>query len=272
MEKIDIHIHPKTDPDPTMDDYVRIMDEHDVAAALVHAYPSDIFGSLWGISLPTSDTTDNDIVLAICEKHPERLYGSMYIDLREAPERNIKKVEHYAAAGFKCVKMYPNLGFDPNDEIHEPVWEAIEAHGLACLPHCGYIAHGVGTGRMRLSSLTASPFHFEVPARRHPGINFIFAHFGGAATYLETITLCERLDNCFADCCPGWGKWIWEHRMPGLEDLPMTKLLYGTDTIGEGYSKDEKWWAELLTDMGRKPKELEQFFYGNAAKILGIPT
>jgi len=35
MEKIDIHIHPKTDPDPNMDDYVRIMDEHDVAAALL---------------------------------------------------------------------------------------------------------------------------------------------------------------------------------------------------------------------------------------------
>lgn len=87
------------------------------------------------------------------------------------------------------MKMLPNLGFDPNDEIHEPVWEAIEAHGLACLSHCAYVAHGIDTGRMQLSSLTASPFHFEVPARRHPGINLIFAYFGGGATYLGTITL-----------------------------------------------------------------------------------
>jgi len=134
MKKIDIHIHPKPESDPTLDDYVRIMDEHDVAAALVHATPADLWGEH---PVPTDDA-----VLAACQRHPERLYGSCYIDLREAPERNIRKVECYAARGFKCVKMFPNLGFDPNDEMHEPVWEAIEAHGLACLPHCGYVAYG----------------------------------------------------------------------------------------------------------------------------------
>ena len=259
MKKIDIHIHPKPDSDPTLDDYVRIMDEHDVEFALVHALP----GEFWRKST-------NDVVRVACERHPGRLYGSCHIDLREAPERNIEKIRHYAAAGFKCVKMFPNLGFDPNDEIHEPVWEVIEAHDLACLPHCGYVAQGMETGRLRLSTLTASPFHFEVPARRHPGINFIFAHFGGGATYLETITLCERLDNCFADCCRGWGNWVWQHRMPGIETFPMEKFLYGTDTIGEGYSEDEVWWRELLTDMGRTQEELGLFFYGNAARILGI--
>ena len=271
MKKIDIHIHPKPGSDPTLDDYVRIMDEHDVAAALVHATPADLWGApaeSWGEHPAPTD----GVVLAACEKHPGRLYGSCHIDLREAPERNVKKVERYAAAGFKCVKMFPNLGFDPNDEIHEPIWEAVEAHGLACLSHCGYVAHNVNTHRMRLSSLTASPFHFEIPARRHPGVNFIFAHFGGGATYLETITLCERLDNCFADCCRGWGQWVWEHRMPGVEDFPMAKFLYGTDNIGAGYSDDERWWTELLTDMGRTPEELELFFYGNAARILGLPA
>ena len=266
MVKIDIHIHPKPDSDPGLDDYIRIMDAHDVAAALVHATPADLFGD--GDSSPSSN--ENEAVLVACQRHPGRLYGSCHVDLREPPERNINKVRRYAEAGFKCVKMFPNLGFDPNDEIHEPVWEAIETHGLACLPHCGYVAYGVDTGRMRVSSLTASPFHFEVPARRHPGIDFIFAHFGGGATYLETVTLCERLDNCFADCCRGWGRWVWEHRMPGLEDFPMEKFLYGTDNMGESYSENEMWWTQLLTSMGRTPEELELFFYGNAARILEI--
>jgi len=56
--------------------------------------------------------------------------------------------------------------------------------------------------------------------------------------------------------------------MPGLETFPMTRFLYGTDNMGEGYSDDEKWWTELLIGMVRTPEELEQFFYGNAAKIL----
>ncbi len=262
MRKIDIHIHPEPEADPGLDHYVRIMDEHNVVAALVHATPVGVGG--------THAASTDDAVLAACERHPGRLYGSCYIDLRESPERTIRKIEHYAARGFKCVKMFPNLGFDPNDENHEPVWEAVEALGLACLSHCGYLAHGADAERARISSLTASPFHFEVPARRHPGIRFIFAHFGGAATYLETITLCERLENCFADCCRGWGQWVWQHRLPGLETFPMSKLLYGTDNMGQRYSDDEKWWTELLIGMGRTSAELEQFFYGNAARILGI--
>lgn len=264
MKKIDIHIHPDPLSDPTLDNYVRLMDEHDVAAALVHALPGYFQGN--------DSTPTDEAVLAACEKHPGRFYGSCYIDLRESPEYNIKKIARFAAAGFKCVKMIPNLGFDPNDEIHEPVWDAIEANGLICLAHCGFVLAGRETGRMRLQSLTASPFHFEVPARRHPGIKFIFAHFGGAATYLETIVLCERLKNCFADSCRGWGQWVWKHRLPGLETFPMNKFLYGTDNMGERYSEDEKWWTDLLTSMGRTPEELEQFFYKNAAQILGIPA
>jgi len=116
------------------------------------------------------------------------------------------------------------------------------------------------------------PLSLQVPARRHPGINFVFAHFGGGATYLETITLCERVGNCFADCCRGRGQWVWEHRMPGLEDFPTDKFLYGTDNMGERYLDDETLWTELVTDMDQAPEELEMFFDGNAARMLGIAT
>ena len=35
--------------------------------------------------------------------------------------------------------------------------------------------------------------------------------------------------------------------MPGLEDFPMDKFLYGTDNMGEAYSEDEAQWTALLT-------------------------
>jgi len=269
MKKIDIHIHLNGERDDLMDDYVKLMDEHGVAAALVHAIPM-FFDEGIGQSGEPPLPTDDEAVLAACRRHPGRLYGSVHIDLRESAQRNIDKIERYAAEGFKSVKMFPNLGFDPNDDAHEPVWAAIETHGLMCFSHCGWLLHNERSRPVRISTLTASPFHYEVPARRHPGINFIFAHFGGGATYLETITLCERLDNCFADSCGGWGVWVWEHHMPGIEDFPMTKFLYGTDSAGEAYSEQGRWWTELLTDMGRTPEELELFFHKNAARLLGI--
>ena len=266
MKKIDFHLHSTQEAGSTMDDYVRTMDEHNVVGGLVHAYP----GYLWFTQV-VPGFFDDEAVLAACQKHPGRLYGSVYIDLRESRERNMQKIEQFAEAGFKCVKMFPNLGFDPNDEIHEPVWDLIEKLKLACLSHCGWLQPSESNPKMRMSVITASPFHFEVPARRHPGINFIFAHFGGGATYLETITLCERLPNCYADCTPGWGRWVWSHHMPGLEDFPMSQFLYGTDNVPlVDYTHDEKWWTDLLSGMGRSQAEIEGFFYGNAARILGL--
>jgi predicted TIM-barrel fold metal-dependent hydrolase len=258
MKVIDIHVHCTSQADPEMDEYVRSMDEFGVAAALVHAV-GDEYADRVG---------SNMNVLRAVHKHPGRLFGSMYIDLREPLEKNIRTVERFAAEGFKCVKMFPNLGFDPNDEVHEPVWQAAEAHGLACLSHCGWLAPS--PRRPRTQSITSSPFHFEVPARRHPGVNFIMGHFGGGATYLETIVLTSRLSNVFGDVTPGWGKWVFENRMPGLQSLNFRQVLYGTDNMGAGYGADIQWWAATLRDMGRSDQDIEDFFYNNAARILGL--
>lgn len=118
------------------------------------------------------------------------------------------------------------------------------------------------------SSITATPFHFEVPARRHPGINFIFAHFGGAASYLETIVLTSRLKNTFADTCHGWGQWVFENNMPGLKSLDKDQILYGTDGAGNLYGKQEIWWTKKLSSLGWNKKEMYKYFYLNAAKLL----
>jgi len=254
MKKIDIHIHLAKD-DPSMDTYIKLMDEHDVEACLVHALMRPAGG--------------NEAVLKAVKAHPDRLYGSVHVDLRNPVYECIDLVRQYKDEGFKCVKMFPNLGFDPNDEEYEPFWQVVEELGLMCLSHCGWLAHAQDR-RERRSSLTASPFHFEIPARRHPGINFIFAHFGGGATYLETVTLLSRLPNCYADTCRGWGVWVWEQRMPGLQGLDFRHVLFGTDTIGEKYGEHEQWWRKTLLDMGRTEEELKLYFYENNAKLLGL--
>jgi len=214
MPVIDIHTHHSGSDDREMDDYLRHMDEFEVAAALVHA-------------LPVTDWSDNgrgnEDVLRAVQKHPDRLFGSVYIDLNDPAEKSIETVKRFAGEGFKCIQ-----------------------------------------------SITASPSHFEVPARRHPKINFIFAHFGGGATYLETVVLTSRLKNAYADVCPGWGKWVFENRMPGLGSVPFSQVLYGTDSAGARYGQSIVWWRRTLEDMGRPADEVEAFFYGNAARLLGL--
>ena len=96
------------------------------------------------------------------------------------------------------------------------------------------------------------------------------AHFGGAATYLETVVLTSRLPNVHADTCPGWGTWVFRVDMPGLDELNFTKIMYGTDNAGNLYGKQEKWWTDKLLSMGRTEEDIENYFYNNAARLLGL--
>ncbi len=256
-KKIDIHTH-ATLQDPGMDKYLAVMDKHGVEAALVH-------GSM-------IEGRQNEEVLCAVKAHPNRLYGSVYVDLLKPVPECIELVKRHADEGFKSVKLFPNFGYDANDEKYEPFWQVVEDMNLMCLIHCGWLGHSKERAHLHIQSLTATPFHFEVPARRHEGINFIFAHFGGGASYLETVTLLSRLPNCHADTCPGWGWWVWAHRMPGLEGLDFSHVLYGTDNAGDGYERDEHWWTMHLTSMGRTKDDLDLYFYGNAARLLGIDS
>lgn len=258
MNIFDIHLHVALD-DIHMDGYVKIMDRHRVEGGLVHGVPAHV------------PLGDNDAVARVVRRHKGRLYGSVHVDLRRPTKESIAVVRKYAGLGFRCVKLFPNFGFDPNDERHEPFWEEVEKLGLAALSHCGWLAPDTTNPRRRLHSLTATPFHFEVPARRHRKINFIFAHFGGGATYLETIVLLSRLPNCFADTCPGWGKWVWQSRLPGLETLDRSKVLYGTDGAGSTYGESIRFWTQTMKSYGYRKADLEGYFDAIARRVLNLP-
>ena len=254
MKKIDIHLHLKQD-DPLLDQYIDTMKKGETAAGLVHGFNKD-YGS-------------NECVRKACEKHKEKLFGSVLLDFRQPAAEVIAEAKAYAAAGFKSIKLFPNYGYNPSDPRFDKIWDAVEELGLLCLSHCGWL----GTWEMKeVDQLTAHPFCFERAARNHPGINFIMAHFGGGAYYLETCVLTLRLPNLFADTCPGWGKWVFDQRLPGLNGLDFKKILYGTDNclLGNDYDIDEQYWVATHKAMGRSPEDLERYFYGNAAKLLKL--
>ena len=157
MKKIDVHTHISRE-DPTMDTYVASMDRHDVEKILCHGWAARDYGF----------ALDNDDVLRAMQRHPGRILGSAYIDLLRPLPACLDDVDRYADAGCVCVKLFPNYGYDPNDERFEPFWQRVEARGLLCLSHCGWLMPNAANPQMRIQSITATPFHFEVPARRHP--------------------------------------------------------------------------------------------------------
>ncbi|OGF49062.1 MAG: hypothetical protein A2231_03845 [Candidatus Firestonebacteria bacterium RIFOXYA2_FULL_40_8] len=261
IRKIDIHIHPR-EGDVTMEKYLKIMDKHNVVAGLVHGLESEAYQKGYDA---------NEYVLKAIKAHPDRFYGTVCVNFTKGTEKTLDMIKKFGDAGVIGIKLFPNLGFDPNDDRYEPIWQEVEKRKMLVFSHCGWLAPNTKDPSMRIASaFGASPFHFEVPARRHANINFIFAHFGGGATYLETLVLTSRLKNTFADTCPGWGRWVFENDLAGLKSMVRTQLLYGTDNAGEQYGVDDAWWTDKLMSMGFTYGDLQLYFYENAKKILKI--
>ncbi|OGF52033.1 MAG: hypothetical protein A2044_08110 [Candidatus Firestonebacteria bacterium GWA2_43_8] len=264
IHKIDIHLHPISG-DKAMEKYLKIMDKHNVVAGLVHGYP--IEGWDWG-----KDMTDpNEAVVEAVRAHPDRFYGTACVNFCNGIDKTLDLIKKFGDKGLIGIKLFSNVGFDPNDDQYEPIWQEVEKRNMLVFAHCGWILPNKADPSMSLKSVGgASPFHFEVPARRHAGINFIFAHFGGGATYLETLVLTSRLKNCYADTCPGWGRWVFENNMPGLKAMFRSQLMYGTDNAGEHYGLDDIWWTEKLTSLGFTYNDIQWYFSENAKNILKV--
>jgi len=262
IRKIDYHMHPIGD-DPGMEKYLKLMDKYNVTHGVIHGLILDTMGYV--------GNGGNEGVAKAVKAHKDRFFGTVCVNFLDGNDKVLDEIKKYGDLGFIGIKLFPNLGFSPNDEKYEPIFAELEKRGMICFSHCGWLGPDPGHPERRMASLDGgSPFHFEVPARRHPKVKFIFAHFGGGATYLETIVLCSRLPNAYADTCPGWGRWVFDNNLSGIQAMPKDRLLYGTDNAGDSYGLDDQWWTKKLTSLGWSYDNINQYFWYNSARILGL--
>jgi predicted TIM-barrel fold metal-dependent hydrolase len=99
--------------------------------------------------------------------------------------------------GFRGIKLYPQLGYHPNDPALRPLYAYAERHGIPVLAHCsrrGVEYRGEVTERMRtdpingerldldragLLSLFLDPQSYVPILQAYPKLRICLAHFGG---------------------------------------------------------------------------------------------
>jgi len=203
---IDIHNHLQPDDDGTR--LVRLMDEANVERCV-------ILGTPWSA---------NERVLAAVRKFGDRLIGGVYVDPREK-KKAVDCIRRYHAEGFRIVKLFPNLGYYPDDEAVRPFFERVAELGMAVLSHCGYLT----TKETEVASYYSHPGRFEKLVRTFRDTIFILAHMGGNAGFLEAVLLADRMPNMYVDCSPGQGLWVLQRAGALGRGIPPGKLVWGAD-------------------------------------------
>jgi predicted TIM-barrel fold metal-dependent hydrolase len=240
---IDIHNHVAID-DPGAERLLAGMDAANIEATLV---------------MGTARRSNEDMLLAVRE-HPGRLVGGAYVDPREGPAA-IDKLAHFHDEGIRVVKLFPNLGYYPDDESFRPFFDAVAERGMAVLSHCGWLAASMGV----TASYYSRPERFEKPIRTYPETIFILAHMGGIAGFLEAAMLTTRTPNTYVDCSPGQGVWVLETGGKMAGSIPADRLMWGLDSYDVGNWLPRQ--RAALETLGFGP-HLEKIFYTNARSLL----
>lgn len=264
MKVIDFHQHLLIKKDPSGDKLLQYMNLNTIEKALVHAVPINIFS--W--------CGDNEDILGVVKKYPERLIGSMHIDPR-CGKGALDTLEKYYQKGFKWVKMFPNLGFYPGDPQYRPIFEEIRKKGLGVLLHQGTVSLSDTGGE--LNSQYAQPIYIDVLARLFPEINFVLAHMG-STWYSEAICLAMSYENVYVDTSSSRAQPIFRvmkylpwYYHPKFKNFHK-KVLWGYD----GYSGKKKSDSNIARDWLKFLEEvkLERYkndiFYNNAKNLLKI--
>jgi len=248
--KIDIHTHPGYPPDE-VEEILAFMDARGVERIVA-------------LGSPSKEDSDERI-LRLRELAPHRVIGGPYFDPREGDA--LDKLERMHEAGCRIVKLFPNLGYYPDDDAVRPFFEKAAAMGMGVLSHCGWLGFkGVS------STKYARPGRFEALFRRFPDTLFIMAHMGGIDGFLEGIMYTTRTPNVYLDTTPGQSYWVFEHAPEMVRGMPAERLLLGTDGIqpvSEDWdcSKQYDKIAAALDKLGWS-EHLEDIFYNNAAAVI----
>lgn len=257
--KIDFHNHVWLPNDPKGDSLVRAMDKHGVERALLHACPRTVW----------SCTGDNDDIVRVVKRHPDRLMGTMHLDFRDGPGVCREKVRRYAGEGLCGAKMFPGLGFYPDDPAGFPVYEALLEHGLFAAFHLGYLAPG-DVKPTPMSTRFAIPFALELPATAFPGLRFICCHMGGNPGYEQTLCLIRYYRNVWADVAPGHGIEAFRFMGKLIEIVAWGKLLWGSDDDSSQWPAQLAFWQQHAEENGYAGK-LHALMRGNALRFMAWP-
>lgn len=227
---IDFHYH-YADVPGFIDDLLREMDEAQVEKTLLTTGPEDMYWEFKQCGMKNDEET-----LKAVREHPDRIVGNVYIDPTK-PDA-IDKYERFMEAGFRAVKMFPPVGYYPDEERFFPLYERIEKYGTPILFHMGQtnikFVQKPGEPRRAMSSKFANPMNVDMLTRMFPGIPFVFAH-NGYPFFLEAWSVAHANQNVYLDIA-GSGPWTMGiptvyTALGGVSFIPMDfkRVIWGSD-------------------------------------------
>ena len=227
--------------------------------ALLRAFGVRRFGALLYPHKPDMAAWLNDWAAQFAARTPDALHTATFFPEPGADDYVARAI----ADGARLFKAHVQVGgYDPRDELLDPVWGTLAQARVPVVVHCGSGPHpGAYTGPGPISQVLA----------RHPGLVLIVAHLG-APEYGEFLDLAERYQDVYLDTTMAFTSFMnaiapFPSRLrPRLAGLAR-KIVLGSDFPSIPYRYLTQLHALAELELGQD--WLRAVCYQNAAALLG---
>ena len=206
-------------------------------------------------------------IAAGAARHPDVLipYGSVDPLRGAAAIEEAKRLagEH----GVRGFKFHPTVqGFDPSDERHYPLYEAIEAAGAVALFHTGQTGIGAGMrGGRGLRLGLSNPMLLDGIAADFPDLQIVMAH-PSVPWQDEALSLATHKHNTWIDLS-GWSpKYFPQELVRAAGSILRERVLFGSDF--PLLTPDR--WLRDIEETSLKRDALPGILKHNAVRLLGL--
>jgi predicted TIM-barrel fold metal-dependent hydrolase len=171
--------------------------------------------------------------------------------------------------GVRGFKFHPTVqGFDPSDERHYPLYDAIQQAGAVALFHTGQTGIGAGLpGGFGFRLGLSNPILLDPVAADFPDLQIIMAH-PSVPWQDEALAVSTHKHNTWIDLS-GWSpKYFPESLVRAANSYLKRRVLFGSDF--PMLTPDR--WIRDAEQTALKPDVMPGIMRDNAARLLGLST
>lgn len=267
---IDFHYHLAAEPN-ALEELLSDMDRSGVERTVLMGGPPDGY---W--EYRRCGFAGNDRVLQAVKAHPDRLVGNVYIDPRQAGA--LETLERHLDQGFRAVKLFPPVGFYPDDERLLPLYDRIAGAGLPVLVHSGQTNIRILSEDPKVRRATDSryghPMNLDRLSRLYPEIPFVLAHCG-YPHLIEAWSVAHANANVYLDIS-GSGPWtdgipLVYNALGGRNWIPIdfARVVWGSDNCmpqGDHIAR----MATYMRQIGADSADRQRIFGETARRLLKL--
>ena len=199
------------------------------------------------------DPGDNPDVCAAYKKYPDRILPIVYASPFEG-EQGIKNIYHYVQdENFVGIKLNPlKQAYVADADFVDPIMQAADDLNIPVFIHCGHPPYSL-------------PWSIALLAERFPNVKVVMIHMGHAhGVYVDAaITMAKKYDNIWLETS---GTSMSCQIKNAYDTVGHEKVMFG---IASPFHQPTVEIQKVMA-CGVNEEGLENIFYNNAAKLMGL--